>query len=1293
MAVVKPVLSALAKKTGLIVAALIIVAAILVSLGSLLTPLLDNHRADFERWTSQLLGTPVTINKVRVSWYLYQPEISLQQVTLLKKNSNEPLLQIKNVRVFFSIPQSLWQRKWVTSGIMIAGADINVHQAASGELEVQGFPSLGGFNNPPYKSESKLTDALGFLSQENRLILRDIDVRYTNTKNEKYFVTLYNLTCVNTANQHSILGKAILHQDIPTEMTVAVQWMGTVLDFATIRAKIYVYVSGFSLTQWLNHFSWQGFQVKQGIASAKVWAIWKQGGLQRVQSTLQLYDLHLFSARDQSTHRITRFSGNVGWKRDGGNQVLAGEDILIDLPQHLWPATRFYLSYGVDASGAWSPKVLTLGYVDMADVQPFIFSAPAFLSTATQQIISSLQVKGQLQEMSATFASPWTDWRHLALNANVMQLQFASWHQLPSVKNLSGKMRWNAMHGNLTLTSQRSVFDYPAVFTRPITIDQLSGEMSLQQNAKQAWVLTVPTLQILNDDLAANITGTLTLPQQGSPIADMQAHFTLQNAKHLIRYLPMATFDKDLVAWLQQAILSGEVNGGVATLRGPLADFPFNEADQSKGLFSISGMARDIDLNFAPHWPTLKKMNGKILFIGRRMEVDIDKAQLLDIPLSHIKGIIPYLGDAKPQLLEVDSDTIKADFMQVTRLLHQSPLEKFFGKMLSEMTLKGPMSLQLKLTMPLKNPDNTAVVGGITMQDATLLLPLSQLRIGHLRGRLSFTENSVTAERIAGELFGEPLQLSFDTVQQKNVSIIQAHFATQLAIRDIEQWLHLSLAKIASGRTAVMGQLNLSRVAPLSLQLHSDLAGVALQLPDGYSKNAAEKKAFSADIVIAEKAPLRLTLVYADALSAALILNHQQQQWNILSANLHFGKGTVNFPSAPGLYITGNIEELNWDKIKTYLNPNNRTQLSNLNLRGIDVVAQTVQVGAERLNAVRLQVAALTDVWDVHIASNDIAGQIKVPKKITAAGLITAQFQRFVLRSTSKTAEMATSIDIRSLPVISFVANNVAYNALSLGQVTFKTRPSANGLNILMLNIISPRLNLHATGDWNQTGKQGITHLQGNATTIHLTDLLVGFGLDVKNFEASNGRLTFNLNWSGAPYAPKISLLNGRATLDVERGRIVDIGKENGAKMDLGRMLSIFSLQTIPRRLTLDFSDLFQKGYSFDSVRGDFNLRNGDVFTNNMRFDGPVAKVGIDGRIGLNKKDYHFTLSVTPNVTSTLPIAATLISAGNPIVGAAAFAVSSLIGSQVNKVATYYYTVTGPWNNPSWKPMNSAPHR
>jgi uncharacterized protein YhdP len=258
---------------------------------------------------------------------------------------------------------------------------------------------------------------------------------------------------------------------------------------------------------------------------------------------------------------------------------------------------------------------------------------------------------------------------------------------------------------------------------------------------------------------------------------------------------------------------------------------------------------------------------------------------------------------------------------------------------------------------------------------------------------------------------------------------------------------------------------------------------------------------------------------------------------------------------------------------------------------------------------------------------------------------------------------------------------------MQLGQVRFKTIPTANGLSIQSLMVSSPFIGLRADGNWNASG----TQIKGTATSDDVSRLLSSLQFDAHNLVAKKGRFDFNLTWRTPPYAMNLASMNGQASLNLDQGRIVELSQTSGAKMDLGRMLNIFSLQTIPRRLSLDFSDVFQKGYSFDSFRSDVKFENGNAYTNNTRFDGPVARVAINGRIGLTQKDYDLTLSVTPYVTSSIPIAATLIT-GQPVIGIAAWAVDKVISSSVSNVTTHYYAVSGPWNNPSWEAV-SAPRK
>jgi uncharacterized protein (TIGR02099 family) len=1285
------------KKTVYVAAACIILVAMFFCVARLLSPVLDKHRADFEKWASQLLQNPVTIDTVRVSWYKYQPEINLNQVTVLSQQTKEPILHVEKVSIFFSIPRSIWQWQPVPSGIMITGTDVNLKEDANGQITIQGFPPFKGIGKQPYKSETKFMDVAAWLSQQPRLIMRDIDIRYTGFTGQKRFVTLYNLSFENAGAAHAIVGEAILHQKIPTKVTTTIQWHGDSVDFSKIKARIYLYMSGLQLGQWMKGYSWKGWQVNDGIVSSKIWAMWDHGTWQRIQTTFQSYGLNLYSATDKSTHKINRLSGNAGWKREGKNQIFAGDDLLIDLPSHLWPVTSFYLSLNPNANGVLAPKVAEIGYADLNDIQSFLFASPSLLPDSLRQLFSELKLKGSVQNAAITFSSPWTDWNHLSMNANFNGLGFSPWHQIPGASNLSGAIKWNGTKGSLTFQSKRTLFQYDSIFPNPIALDQLLGELKWQRDQHNGWMLQIPSLQILNNDAAANVSGSLTIPASGSPVINISANFTLLQVRHISRYLPMSTLDPDLAKWLQQAFLSGEVKSANAVIRGPLNDFPF---DQGNGTFTVTGIINNMDLNYASDWPTLQHVNGKLTFAGRKMTVNIDSAQILDIPITHINGIIPNFGGTEPAILQLHSEPIQADFSQGLNFIHKSPLEKTLGKLFTGIDIQGPMTLKLGMTVPLKQPAKTKVLGDVELKNTEINLVPWHVKLKDLNGMLHFTEDTTEAKRIQGLLFNKPFQMNLATIQNiqksKNVSVsmIEAGFTTNLSIKDLESWLKLSssTSNLVQGAADVTGKIDFALKNLMEIHLRSDLVGITLNLPDQYGKKAAQARDFSADIIMQEQQPIRLKASYDKLLNVALILNRKRDQFNLVSANLHLGNGVATWPAGQGLYITGDFNQLDWDKIKMYINQsesgtNSFSSSFSSMLRGIDIRAGILNVVGQRLTQVRLQVTPSQKNWIINITSPEVIGQIQTPATITPQGQIIAEFQKLSLRSTPGSTKSIATIKVKSLPSLSFVANNVSYDNMPLGQVSFKAAPSSNGLNIRILNIISPRMELQARGDWSQSN---VTRLQGSLTSSRVSELLDSLGFDVHNFISNKGKLTFDLSWDDAPYAPSLLSLTGNANLDMGPGRLVDVGQASGAKMEIGKMLSIFSLQTIPRRLTFDFSDIFQKGFSFDSIRGNFTLGNGSAYTKDLRFDGSVARVGINGRIGLTNKDYNLILSVTPYVSSSIPIAATLMGI-QPLIGLAAMAVGTVINS--SNAITYYYDVKGPWDNPTWGSVSVSKKR
>jgi uncharacterized protein YhdP len=130
-------------------------------------------------------------------------------------------------------------------------------------------------------------------------------------------------------------------------------------------------------------------------------------------------------------------------------------------------------------------------------------------------------------------------------------------------------------------------------------------------------------------------------------------------------------------------------------------------------------------------------------------------------------------------------------------------------------------------------------------------------------------------------------------------------------------------------------------------------------------------------------------------------------------------------------------------------------------------------------------------------------------------------------------------------------------------------------------------------------------------------------------------------------------------------------------------VLGLLSLNNLPRRLLLDFSDLFAEGFSFDKIKGSFVIDGGNAYTTDLYVDGPPARIDISGRIGLAEQDYDELVTVTPYVKTGISLAGAL--AAGPAVGAVLLMAETLLEGQLgplNRIAQTQYTVTGPWADP-----------
>lgn len=316
--------------------------------------------------------------------------------------------------------------------------------------------------------------------------------------------------------------------------------------------------------------------------------------------------------------------------------------------------------------------------------------------------------------------------------------------------------------------------------------------------------------------------------------------------------------------------------------------------------------------------------------------------------------------------------------------------------------------------------------------------------------------------------------------------------------------------------------------------------------------------------------------------------------------------------------------------------------------------------------------------WLLTLQSPTMDGQIVIPAEKQQA--IQANFKR--LYFTSGATKNFDQLKPSNLPKLNFVADDVRYGEKQLGQLQLQLTPIDNGVQITTLRFSSPAYNVQASGDWRGSANGSLTQLKGDFTSSNIAAALVSMGFP-PSIKANQTTMRFNLFWPGAAYDPSLKDMSGNIVLQLLQGEIPNIGSETAAKMNIGRLLSILSFQSIERRLKLDFSDLTSHGFSFDTLDGNFQLQKGNAFTQNTTIKATVAQVAISGRIGLAAEDYDLQVSVTPHITSTLPLIVGLATGPvGPVAGAATWLASKLVGSAVDKIATDFYRMVGPWSDP-----------
>lgn len=903
---------------------------------------------------------------------------------------------------------------------------------------------------------------------------------------------------------------------------------------------------------------------------------------------------------------------------------------------------------------------------------------------------------------------------------------------IPGFDNLSGSIDASERGGKLNLASENLSLQLPAYASKPdMAFDRLAMQASWAFEEQDRLLVEVKKFDFVHEGMTGAFSGTHLMPlnrKEGtSPgVSDIKGTLSGLEFRKVGAYLPLQT-SEDLRQWLVGGLVGGAVKDVEFRLKGDLANFPFDEQDRKKrGEFKVTAKIDKGVLNYgpgefaadgnAPMWPLIDEINGTITFDRARMEIHADSARTSGTVLSDVKVAIPDLT-REDMLLTVDGKAA-GPLQNFVRFTNSSPVAEWIGHFTEETRASGNAKLDLKLELPLHDIEQAKVNGLLHFSSNTVTLQNALPPLTGTSGQLAFNENGFSLGRIKSSFIGGPVTISGGT-QADGSTLVKAEGRISAAGLGAAYSLPPRLSRErVTGSTAYVARVRVKDGIP-NVAVESDLAGIALDFPAPLSKQAGDILPFRLEVA---GSPSPNSAVSRDTLSISLgstitaryerekILG-KDKDWRVLRGGIGVNvpapqpdSGLIANVSMPALNIDAwqrAVESISEEGAETGAQEKPQAGLPIAQYAEPDVLAaRTAEliVMDRKLDNVVVGASQQEGVWQANIDSTQASGYLTwfEPKSARGRGKVTARLASLTIpkSAASEVTELLEGSDETSrIPALDISVERFELFGKQFGRLDLLAR-NARGeagweWQINKLRLANPDGVLEATGKWASQGSDArISSLDYSLDIADAGRLLTRFGF-ADLIRGGKGKMEGDISWKGVPFSLDIPSLSGQVRLNVEDGQFlkVDQGAQGAAKL-----LGVLSMQALPRRLALDFRDVFSEGFAFDSVVAQATVERGVAKTDSFKMRGVSATVLIDGTADISREQQDLHVVVIPEINAG---AASIVYglAVNPVIGVGTFLAQLFLRDPLMKAFTFEYLVTGSWAEPEvtkLKPVAAA---
>ncbi|MEZ9596747.1 YhdP family protein [Shewanella sp. 10N.261.52.F9] len=1248
-------------------AIILVLFALMVSLFRGLLPQLDQVRMELIHFVKSEYNVKVEVGQLAAEWQAYGPALTVKHFVLPAQDNLPVTLLFNQVHVKFDFWQSIVTASPQIENVIFDGVNV--------ALDLDHLKAI----EPSASNTAMQTDWLYklLLEQLDRFSITDARFQLLSRQHDYRPIYIKDLKWRNTSGLHRAEGKVYLDEEASEveQLTLSVDIKGNGYRPESLKGQFYLAASSLDIGEWAsrqpNPFDNSKRLPLEGVVNLQAWAGFSNRAIDGV--TVQFQPSWLEWSLNKQPQRFTIESGAMVWRPNQQGWLLNSQNLDFSTNGESWPALQLIAQKsdsGVDAN---------LNQLAFDKLLPLLPLIPG-VELAGLKTWQSLNPSGEISDVRA-------HWDKLLAQPEVsFHLEQVGWKPNDSILGIAAIDAQISLVGDslvFALPKQDYNLDFNGAFAAPIALqaDAFNGEFNLADQA-----LSLPKVHFSNADL--DVKAGVRLEFSDAVHMALLANVELHDVANIHEYFPLNGMSSSLVSYLTEALQAGNTDDAVVLWHGAFTDYPYANHD---GLFQAGFTLANATFEFEPSWPAVDQLNLSALFENDAMDLWINQGQLLGVNASGAYIGIPALGEKS--LLQVKLD-LATQAEAANEVIQKSPLVDSVGATLDVVQVSGDITGQIDLSIPLYDGESEVIKGTVNFKDTPVYITEPGIQLDRVNGQLQFVNDVVSGSGFTAAMYQQPLQFSFHTESMNKNYGVTVELDGQWQLTDLPEELQNPLSYYYTGQADWSGDLRLI-FDPIGYRIQarveSDLLGANLLLPEPFTKGKDEPRKLVAELIGDNKQA-----------SLGIKLANQMEFWGGFDADS--GNALAHYDILlgrlfkPGDQLRKSKGHLQIDIDNTEFSPwlpiiegfvaQGKSELSVSDseqakpasffpaLASIDADFNDLNLMGQPLADLHFSAQPTEHAWRFDITSKEFDGRIDFYPDWVNQGLkiVASKFHMSPETRTEETAHYKSDTIMANLPPLAVDVDDFSLYGKSLGHLVLQGTPQASSYQIQTVSITTPNVVLKGKGDWDMTEGKNMTSFQLNLDATKFDYLSQQLGIDPGLKDAPTA-VKADISWTGAPYSFSLETLNGDVSFDLGKGHLSEVS-DKGA-----RIFSLFSLDSLLRKLSLDFSDVFGKGLYFDSFGGTLKIDNGVVKTTDTEMNAVAGNMKVRGYTDLMSESLNYDIRFVPQLASSVPTVV-LLSTGGWTFGLGAFALTKVLEPVIEVISEIRFRLTGTMSEP-----------